>query len=350
MNLQTNNNNLNITNLAYEKINDKYSKAKYLGLDCIMDMTTGYINATKFCSTIIGNDKTLNNYLKLDRFNNLKLYLEQPGRYLPGSISVLIKENAYGELRGTYLHPDLLLDVASWISPQAYFIASRIVNNFLIKEKEDEIRKTKILIGEKDCKIDELKIMLEKESIERRESDKQRLESDKINKQLLLDMKLQNDKTHNDLNYLKIDNLKTHTKLDKTKDTLKRVETRIEKIVDEVVPPTKQISLHEQFGIMKLNDSDGKRHYKVYCCQTRAVNKAKTSILKTYPQAVLLKEVSPNANAKNFLHQLKEKYGSGKNSKIQVSYNFINLKDGITEEDLISMIDNVVDNGKNYGN
>ena len=80
------------------------------------------------------------------------------------------------------------------------------------------------------------------------------------------------------------------TKLDKTKDTLKRVEARVEKIVDEVVPPTKQISLHEQFGIMKLNDSTGKKHYKVYCCQTRAVNKTKNSILKSYPQAVLLKE------------------------------------------------------------
>ena len=34
------------------------------------------------------------------------------------------------------------------------------------------------------------------------------------------------------------------TKLDKTKDTLKRVEASVEKIVDEVVPPTKQISLH----------------------------------------------------------------------------------------------------------
>jgi hypothetical protein len=43
-------NNLNITNLAYEKINDKYSKAKYGDFDVIMDMTNGYINATKLCT------------------------------------------------------------------------------------------------------------------------------------------------------------------------------------------------------------------------------------------------------------------------------------------------------------
>ena len=29
------------------KINDKYSKAKYLDIECI---TTGYINGTKFCA------------------------------------------------------------------------------------------------------------------------------------------------------------------------------------------------------------------------------------------------------------------------------------------------------------
>ena len=39
-----------------------------------------------------------------------------------------------------------------------------------------------------------------------------------------------------------------------------------------------------------------------------------------------------------------------KEYEIRVSYNFINLKDGVVEEDLISIIDNVVDNGKNYGN
>ena len=65
---------------------------------------------------------------------------------------------------------------------------------------------------------------------------------------------------------------------------------------------------------------------------------------------MLFKKVSPNANAKNFLHQLKEQYGSGKKSEIQVSYNFINLKDNVTEEELIIMINEVVDNGKNYGN
>ena len=341
MTLQTNNNNLNITNLAYEKINDRYSMATYLGLKCIMDMTTGYINATKFCSSTSDESKRFDSYSRSERYKKLFGYMESSPQYC-GELSIHITAGTY-DLRGTYLHPDLLLDLSSWISPSAYIKASRIVNNFLVKEKEDEIRKTKILLGEKDCKIEELKIMFQQSEKRREEERNERVNAEKRAEQMLLKMTLQNEKTH-----IKLD--KTHTKLDKTKDILKRVETRVEKIVEEVVPPTKQTSLHEQFGIMKLNDSSGKREYKAYCCQKRAVNKAKASIIKSYPKAVIFKEVSPNANAKNFLHQLKEQYGSGKKSKIKVSYNFINLKDGVTEEELNNMVNEVVDNAKNYGN
>jgi hypothetical protein len=334
MTLQITTNDLEITKLAYEKINDQYSKAKYLSIECIMDMKTGYINATKFCSTF-GNGKTLNKYLVTDRCKNIVTYLEEPDRYQSGSISVLNKDNtSINELRGTYVHSNLLLDLSSWISPAAYFKASQIVKNVLVREKEDEIRS---LTGDKS----RLEKMFEEEKIERREAEK-------INKQLLLDMKLQNEKTH-----IKLDNTtktleKAEIDNDKIKTTLARVETRIDLIVDEIVPPARQVSLHEEFGVMKLNDITNARHYKVYCSQKRGVTKAKNSILKAYPNAVMFKEVTPNANAKNFLHILKEKYGST-NSKIQVSYNFIKLKSGVLEEELNTMINDVVDSAKNYG-
>ena len=328
MTLQTNNNNLDITKLAYEKINDKYSKAKYGEFDVIMDMTTGYINATKLCTN--GGRKYKNWYENKNSKEIINFFNEN----IKGSDRILsepfyINMQGLYDSRGTYVHPKLITHIASWVSPSFAWKVSEIVNNHLIREKEYE---NIILTG----KNKDLTIMFQ-------ESEKRRQESDKINRQLLLDMKLQNEKTHTKLD-------KTHTKLDKTKDILKRVETRVEKIVEEVVPPTKQTSLHEQFVIMKLNDSSGKREYKAYCCQKRAVNKAKASIIKSYPKAVIFKEVSPNANAKNFLDQLKEQYGSGKKSKIKVSYNFINLKDGVTEEELNNMVNEVVDNAKNYGN
>jgi hypothetical protein len=334
--MTTYNNNFDITKLAYQNINFKYSKAKYLDIECIMDNTTGYINATKFCSSVSDQTKRFDNYIANARYKNLFKYLNESPEYSGGSISILIKDNtSSNELRGTYVHHILLLDIASWISPEAYFKASRIVNNFLVREREEEIRK---LTGDK-CKLVK---MLEA-------SDKRREEAEKRAEAMLLKMTLQNEKTHDKLDKTQDKLDKTHIKLDKTKVTLKRIETRVEKIVKEVVPPAKQISLHEQFGIMKLFDSEGKRDYKVYCTQKRCVAKAKNSILKIYPKAELIKEIKPNPNAKNFLHTLKEKYGSGKKSKIKVSYNFINLVGNVTEEELINMVEEVVNDTQNFG-
>ena len=318
-------NNLDITKLAYEKINDKYSKAKYGEFDVIMNMTTGYINATKLCTD---GGKQVKAWLRNDGNKELIKYFENSHRSNFTPMTNILTGGQNTDLRGTYVHPKLITHIASWVSPSFAWKVSEIVNNHLIREKEYE---NIILTG----KNKDLTIMFQ-------ESEKRRIESDKINRQLLLDMKLQNEKTHTKLD-------KTHTKLDKTKDILKRVETRIDIIVEEVVPPTKQKDLHEQFGIMRLNDSSGEKHYKAYCSQTRSVNKAKSSIIKNYPQAVLLREVSPSPNSKNFLHQLKEKYGSGKKSKIKVSYNYINLNN-ITEEELNTMLDDVIESNKNYGN
>ena len=75
MTLQTNNNNLDITKLAYEKINDKYSKAKYGEFDVIMDMTTGYINATKLCTD---GGKQVKAWLRNDGNKELIKYFVPP--------------------------------------------------------------------------------------------------------------------------------------------------------------------------------------------------------------------------------------------------------------------------------
>jgi len=421
----------NFSNLAYELINDKYSKAKYLGIECIMETKTGYINATKFCIKVqesedekkaqetrvkkagdgkkaqetqvkkagdgkkaqetqdkkAGNEKKMfKDYLRLDRYKKLFNYMRSAAQNC-AAISMEVRKGD-NSLSGTYVHPDLLLDLASWISPEAYIKASRIVRNFLVREKEDEIirlsrdkSRLEKMFEESDKRREEADKRAENDRLERKESDKRREEAEKRaeqdrlerkeaekraeqmmlemtlqNKEALQEMTLQNKETHVKLDETKITLQETHVKLDKTnvkldktKINLRRVEARVDILVEEVVPPAKKVSLHEQFGIMKLNDSEGKREYKVYCVQTRGVCKARASILKEYPKAVLIKEVKPNANAKNFLHKLKEKYGSGKKAMINVSYNFIKLKDRVTEKELIEAIDEVVGEAKNFG-
>ena len=69
--VMTGSSNMDITKLAYEKINERYSKATYLGLECVMDTQTGYINATKFCTAATDGKKMLKRYLRSDRYKDL---------------------------------------------------------------------------------------------------------------------------------------------------------------------------------------------------------------------------------------------------------------------------------------
>ena len=48
-----------ITKLAYEQITDKYYRAKYLGMECIMDISNGFINGTNFCLSARNKTKIL---------------------------------------------------------------------------------------------------------------------------------------------------------------------------------------------------------------------------------------------------------------------------------------------------
>ena len=132
---------MDITKLAYEKINERYSKATYLGLECVMDTQTGYINSTKFCTAASGGKKMLKHYLATDRYKNLIEYIkedtEEEGTAVGNTIQVTAGVN---ELRGTYFHPDLLLDVASWVSPIILIRTSRFINEWRLLSPENDRR------------------------------------------------------------------------------------------------------------------------------------------------------------------------------------------------------------------
>jgi hypothetical protein len=125
--------NFDMTKLGYEKINDMYSKAKYLEIECVMDTQSGYINATKFCSVASGGKKMIEDYLRSNRYKDLIAeYTEgRSDQIAKLSFEVITDVN---ELCGIYINPDLLFDLACWVSPTAYKRASAIVMNASVSE------------------------------------------------------------------------------------------------------------------------------------------------------------------------------------------------------------------------
>ena len=199
-----------ITKLAYEKITDKYYKAKYLGLECIMDTTNGYINGTKFCSAYKDKSKKFVNYINNGRYKILATYYLSNLYNFSPDLYIKVKEGVK-EVRGTYLHPILFLDLAIWISPVAYTKANRIITDALIRETEGEDR---ILRLEKTIE----------EALHRQSLAAEKTEA------LMVKIIIQNDKTHNKIDKTSKD---TEESMSKVKLTLKRVETRIENLSEE---------------------------------------------------------------------------------------------------------------------
>lgn len=198
-----------ITKLAYEKITDKYYKAKYLGMECIMDTSNGYINGTNFCSSARDKTKILSNYINRARYKLLVTYYMSNITEYSRELSIKVTEGIK-EIRGTYLHPILFLDLAIWISPTAYMKATKIITNALIKDEDSEDRLF--------CLEQKLEVALK-----RREDAERRAE------EVMVRIILQNEKTHSKLENEHSSSVDSEFKI---KLSLKRVETRVEKIAE----------------------------------------------------------------------------------------------------------------------
>jgi len=182
------------------------------------------------------------------------------------------------------------------------------------------------------------------------ESNRERRAHEERAEKMLQDMKDQNEKTHVKLDEVNHKLDKADNDIEELQITVDEVNTRIEIVMDEVVNPVNRLELREVFLIMQLNEPNSNYGFKTYRGQNKNMVKIKKNIKREFPNATVFREINPNPNAKNFLHQLKELYGSkGAKSKIKIHYNYVTLLDGVSEDELNVMIDNVVENAKNYG-
>ena len=120
--------------LSFHKINEEYSKIKYLELECIMNMETGYVNVTDFCYAASGGEKNITEYLASDRYKDLITEYTEEGSSAGNRQFV---NNV------TYFHPILFIDLASWISTDAHIMASTVAAEYFFTkfmEREEYMR------------------------------------------------------------------------------------------------------------------------------------------------------------------------------------------------------------------
>lgn len=131
-----------------------FSEGIYCGLNVLILNEFGYINATKLCASSGIKAKKFGNWVrsvdatsKIDYYNGLDQF-----RSSPVSIDLSDLTN---DVRGTYMHPRLIIHVACWVSNEFGDKVSCIVEDYATREARN-------LIREKDKEIDRLYKMMKK--------------------------------------------------------------------------------------------------------------------------------------------------------------------------------------------
>jgi hypothetical protein len=118
-------------------ISDRIAKGRYLGIEVLILRSNGFIQGNDIAAlgrTRGGKEKRLDNWLAM---TSTKDMIAAIGGNKTAAIYVKDLPN---DLRGTYLHPDLVPFLAAWTSPDLGMKISRIVNSFAIEEAEEKFR------------------------------------------------------------------------------------------------------------------------------------------------------------------------------------------------------------------
>lgn len=300
------------------------------GIDVLIN-EEGHFNLSKICSEYTDakgrHPKRFSDWkgINTETINNFRRkYIAEGG----DRNKFLYKVGGVNEIKGSYGIDMLAIKVGSWTNKDFEWDLTKISRDFLVKQRDERIRRLTAEKSELQTKVDLLNTKLDAV-----------LAQGAANYNALA---AQNRETHHKLDIVT-------DELDDVKEELNVVSTRVEVLVKEVVPPNKHKDLEERVGFMKLNNPDYPYQFKAYRAQKCHVDRAKSDILANNPAAKLWLETPVNPNSVNCLNRLKELYRSGKKGKLVFSYNSIKLNNGTTETMFRQMIDNILAQPKVYG-
>uniref|UniRef100_A0AAT9UQH0 KilA N domain protein n=1 Tax=Apapanepox virus TaxID=3049969 RepID=A0AAT9UQH0_9POXV len=337
---------MDFSDLVTREIDERFCYIKYDTFELIMMKENNYINATKLCKL---EDKKFKNWLRLEGTKELISKMDEVNSVWniksPGSdlsrvileVGTESKGKHQYEVAGSYVHPDLIPHIASWISPLFAIKVSKIINcyvsgkyEFKLKEREEEIRK-------RENKIDELMELLYKfndkydrdiaKADERyREQRKEAKEHKKQNKELSFNIKRMEEKYDRDTKELKEHNKRMEEKYDRDTQELKSYITELktelkkieERLKDKVINPSSPDKLHRLVILQKKNDSNSFRTLRV---QAKGLDRELDKIKRDYK--VFFNAYEPNAVS--CFNRLKERLLE--QGRVKINYNDFTLCD-----------------------
>ncbi len=325
--------------LSYDQIDDDFCKAKYGDFEVIMMIKNGYMNATKLC---ISGDKRYKDWFRNKENKELINYFEKDN-----NMKQTIHINKGGEkhnINGTYVHPDLVPHIGSWISLKFASKVSKIVNNFILKEKENEITRLKTynnkLTIDNNMKTDKIDDLTKKLDDSEKRAEERHKETCKKHDAILAEIRRKYDEQTERLEAqnerLELKNDIINDKLD---DQTKKLDVQTEVAVsiarklhiavdDRVIKPidkqqTEICVLIQNFTDEEKSQNKGKFQYKIMRLQERNFKTALKTQVEKFPKAKEIYRIGCTPNSVNLFNHMKKHWNGKKIRTYITSFNLI---------------------------
>jgi hypothetical protein len=287
----------NLSEIIYEAVTPEYGWGKYGEFRVLIRRKDGYINATKLCKD---GGKRFEHW-QVNKES--KLLVSELRSLTDFSVSETLFDLS-NDLRGTYVHQDLIPHIASWVSPQFAIKVSKIVNNFIVREYKEEIMRHKVQIEAKDSTITAMQ---------------KKLDHIIHQNELLLQ-----------------DNQGLMEKCDTMNDNLDFTMEKLISTADVSVPNTHDNQLTEQFVLFKkdrVNDSDSAYNYGVIRAQRRSVNRMLAFHKRRHPRLTVVYSIQEQPNSVNLYNRFKSSYKGA-----SFANNSIRLLNGVSEDEFVACL------------
>lgn len=134
-------------NILVRHIEDDYFTLSYEDLSIVCRVDLGYFNASKLCSS---NNRPIAGW-----------YRNSKSKSLMEKYYILKVRFGYEAILGHYFHPDLFINIASWISPEIYFKSCHIITKFSeLKYQFYYKRHYESIIHDQNLQIQKINFML----------------------------------------------------------------------------------------------------------------------------------------------------------------------------------------------
>src|SRR5580704_11613598 len=300
-----------LNDVCFERIRDTFYYGMFGEFKLVVDKKTGCFNATKLCKD---GGKEFRQWMRLEKSKRLIEYYEisrgDPHGYFY-EVAGGNNSEAFSKTTGQYVRKELILDIASWVSVEFYDKCNRIIVDFYVAEYKKKLDDNRVVIKQKDDKIDELMKHLKESDRKREEADRKREESDKRHANMILRLEESNKRLEESNKRLGI---KLDDVLDKNDELLEKnetIETRVVSIqtkldiaVEDRAPQPDRVEAREHFILLKRNDDD----YPYYTIRAQEVN-ARNALRRQeqlYDETTVLLDIHLHPNSKTLYVRIKD--------------------------------------------